>query len=57
MLLKGKCWISEATLKNTDEFKIDVYELCGVIQRFSYGKSYAEFLVSSKTEAGSNFPA
>ena len=48
---------NEATLRNTDKIKTDVYESCGVIKRFSYEKSYAEFSVSSKKEVGSNFPA
>ena len=48
---------NEATLRNTDKTKTDVYELCGVIKRFNYGKSYAEFLVSTKTEIRSDFPA
>ena len=48
---------NEATLRNTDKIKTDVYESCGVIKRFNYEKSYAEFSVSSKKEVGSNFPA
>ena len=48
---------NEGTLRNTDKAKTDVYELGGVIKRFSYEKSYAEFFVSSKKEVGSNFPA
>ena len=48
---------NEATLRNTDKTKTDFYELCGVIKRFSYEKSYAEFSVFSKKEVGSNFPA
>ena len=47
---------NEATLRNTDKTKTDVYELCGVIERFNYEKSYPEFLVSSKKEVDSNFP-
>ena len=46
----------EAALRNTDKTKTDVYELCRVIKRFNYEKSYAEFSVSSKKEVGSNFP-
>ena len=48
---------NEATLRNTDKTKTNVYELCGVIKLFSYEKSYAEFSVSSKKEVGSNFSA
>ena len=48
---------NEAILRNTDKTKTDVSELCEVIKRFSYAKSYAEFSVSSKKEVGSNFPA
>ena len=48
---------NEATLRNTDKAKTNVYELCEVIKRFNYEKSYAEFLVSSKKEVVSNFPA
>ena len=47
---------NEATLRNTDKTKTDVYELCGVFNWFNYEKSYAELLVSSKKEIGSNFP-
>ena len=46
----------EATLRNNDKTKTDVYELYRVIKRFNYEKSYAEFSVSSKKEVGSNFP-
>ena len=47
---------NEATLRNTDKTKTYVYELCGVFNWFNYEKSYAELLVSSKKEIGSNFP-
>ena len=48
---------NEATLRNTDKTKTDVYELCGIIKRFNYEKSYAEFSVSSKRDVVSNLPA
>ena len=48
---------NEATPRNIDKTKTDVYKLCGVIIRFNYEKSYAEFSFSSKKEVGSNFPA
>ena len=48
---------NEATLRNADKTKTDVYKLCGVFKKFNYEKSYAEFSVSSKKEVGSNFPA
>ena len=47
---------NEAALRNTGKTKTDVYEICGVIERFNYEKSYAEFSVSSEKEVGSNFP-
>ena len=47
---------NEATLRNIDKTKTDVYELCGVIKQFNYEKCYAEFSVSSEKKVGSNIP-
>ena len=58
MPLKENCWIkNEATSRDIDKTKTDVYKLCVIIKRFNYEKSYAEFSVSSKKEFGSDFPA
>ena len=47
---------NEENLRNTDKTKTDVYELCRVIERINYEKSYTEFSVSSKKEVDSDFP-
>ena len=47
---------NEATLRNTDKTHTDVYELCSVIRRFNYEKSYAELWSPQKKKLAETFP-
>ena len=47
---------NEATLRNTDKIKTDVYELCEVIKWFSFEKVMWSFLSPQKNKSAQTFP-